>query len=68
MEIENSICLPADASLPCSAKTGVGVEDILEAIVERVPPPKGDPDGKLQALIFDSGTSTTTAASSSTCA
>jgi GTP-binding protein LepA len=54
MQIENSICIPAEEVLSCSAKTGVGVDTILEAIVERVPPPKGKPDAKLQALIFDS--------------
>jgi len=40
--------------IPASGKTGLGVHDILAAIVERVPAPKGDPDGPLQALIFDS--------------
>ena len=40
--------------IPASGKTGLGVHDILRAIVERVPPPKGNPDGELQALIFDS--------------
>ena len=40
--------------IPASGKTGLGVHDILRAVVERVPPPKGNPDGELQALIFDS--------------
>jgi len=53
-EIENYIGIPADDAIPASAKTGVGIEECLEAIVNRVPAPKGDPDGKVQALIFDS--------------
>ncbi len=43
-----------DEVIPASAKTGIGIEDILTAIIERVPAPKGNPDESLQALIFDS--------------
>ena len=46
-------CSP-DEVIPASAKTGVGIEEILKAIIERVPAPKGDPNEPLQALIFDS--------------
>jgi GTP-binding protein LepA len=52
--IENAVGLDASRSLQISAKTGEGVPDILEAIVQRVPPPKGAPNSPLQALIFDS--------------
>src|SRR6267143_1263506 len=52
--IENAVGLDASRSLQISAKTGEGVPDVLEAIVRRVPPPKGAPDSPLQALIFDS--------------
>ena len=44
----------AEEVIPASAKTGIGIEDILAAIIERVPAPKGNPDEPLQALIFDS--------------
>ena len=53
-EIETVLGIPADEILRISAKTGEGVEDLLDAVVERIPPPVGDPDEPLQALIFDS--------------
>ncbi len=46
-------CDPAEV-IPASAKTGIGIEDILAAVIERIPAPEGDPDEPLQALIFDS--------------
>ena len=53
-EIEDVIGIDATDAIPCSAKTGVGIDEILEAIVAKVPAPKGKPDGPLRAMIIDS--------------
>jgi GTP-binding protein LepA len=53
-QIEEIIGLDATGAIPCSAKEGTGVRDILEAVVARVPAPAGDPEAPLKALIFDS--------------
>jgi GTP-binding protein LepA len=53
-EIEDVIGIDATNAIPCSAKTGMGIDDILEAIVARIPAPKGNPNGPLRAMIVDS--------------
>jgi len=53
-EIEDVIGIDATDAIPCSAKSGMGVEDILEAVVARMPPPQGNPDAPLRAMIVDS--------------
>ena len=52
--IESTVGIDATDALPVSAKTGLGVEAVLEAVVKRLPPPTGNPEAPLQALIFDS--------------
>ncbi|MFG0318914.1 MAG: translation elongation factor 4 [Planctomycetota bacterium JB042] len=53
-EIETILLIEKERAIRASAKTGVGVDTILERIVQEIPPPQGDPEGKLRALIFDS--------------
>ena len=52
-EIEDVIGIDASEAIPCSAKTGLGIDDILEAVVTRMPPPKGDADGPPRAMVID---------------
>ena len=54
MEMEHLLGVHADQVLRVSGKTGMGVPELLNAIIERVPPPEGDPNGPLQAMVFDS--------------
>jgi GTP-binding protein LepA len=53
-EIEDVIGIDATDAIPCSAKTGEGIDDILEAVISSMPPPRGNPDGPLRAMIVDS--------------
>jgi len=52
-EVEDAICIPAEDAIAVSAKTGLNCDQVLDAIISNIPPPAGDPDGTLQALIFD---------------
>ncbi len=54
LEIEDVIGIDATDAIPCSAKTGMGIDEILEAVVARIPPPQGNPAGALRAMIIDS--------------
>jgi GTP-binding protein LepA len=53
-QLEDILAIPGDTAIPCSAKEGIGIEDILEAVVARIPPPKPTGQRSLQALGFDS--------------
>lgn len=53
-EIESAVAIDASDAIPCSAKAGIGIDEILEAIVHRMPAPAGDPEAPLRALIYDS--------------
>ncbi len=53
-EIEEVIGIDATDAIACSAKTGMGIDEILEAVIARIPPPKGDPGAALRAMIIDS--------------
>ena len=53
-EMEQSLSIDPTEVIKASAKTGIGIDDLLAAIVERIPPPAGDPQAVLRALIFDS--------------
>ncbi len=53
-EVESAVAIDCSDAIPCSAKSGIGIDEILEAIVHRIPAPAGDPSAPLRALIYDS--------------
>src|SRR5256886_6309548 len=53
-QLEDILSIPADEALLASAKAGIGIEEILEAVIQRIPPPRKWPDDKVRALVFDS--------------
>ena len=53
-QLEEILAIPADDAILASAKEGIGIEEILEAVIQRIPPPKPTANGRLQALVFDS--------------
>ena len=53
-QIKEDLGLDPESAILTSAKEGIGIEDVLEAVIEKLPPPKGNPDARLKALIFDS--------------
>src|SRR5256714_13203689 len=53
-EVEEVIGIPGDECILASAKEGIGTQEILEAVIQRIPPPRGTPDAPLRALVFDS--------------
>ena len=53
-QLEDVVCIPREEAILCSAKAGIGIEEVLEAIVQRIPPPAEGEDDKLRALVFDS--------------
>ena len=53
-EVEDVIGIDASNAIPCSAKTGLGLDDVIEAVITRMPPPRGNPDGAPRAMIIDS--------------
>ncbi len=53
-QLEEILAIPGEEAIPCSAKAGVGIVDILEAVVQRIPPPKAYDDDRLRGLVFDS--------------